>query len=62
MKPGEIEMNDKKSVKWSGVTQILPPEQISYLDVPVTKIIELTKNYGHGVGEILTAKDPAAGP
>ena len=41
---------------WSGVTQILPPEQITYLDVPVTKIIELTENYGHGVDDVLSAR------
>jgi uncharacterized membrane protein len=38
---------------WSGVTQILPAEQITYLDVPVTKVIELTEKYGHGVEELL---------
>jgi uncharacterized membrane protein len=42
---------------WSGITQILPPEQVTYLDVPVTKIIEITESYGHGVGELLAAKN-----
>ena len=41
---------------WSGVTQILPADQVTYLDVPVTKIIEITESYGHGVGELLAAK------
>jgi hypothetical protein len=45
---------------WSGVTQILPPEQVTYLDVPVTKIIEPMEYYGHGVGDILSAKDRTA--
>ncbi len=41
---------------WSGITQILPPDQVTYLNVPVTKIIEITENYGHGVGELLASK------
>jgi uncharacterized membrane protein len=41
---------------WSGVTQILPADQITYLDVPVTKVIELTEKYGHGVEELLQHK------
>jgi uncharacterized membrane protein len=41
---------------WSGVTQILPADQITYLDVPVTKVIELTEKYGHGVEELLQNK------
>jgi uncharacterized membrane protein len=40
---------------WSGITQILPAEQITYLDVPITRIIELTENYGHGMEDVLTA-------
>lgn len=40
---------------WSGITQILPPEQITYLDVPVTRVMELTENYGSGVQELLNA-------
>jgi uncharacterized membrane protein len=46
---------------WSGITQVLPPEQVTYLDVPVTKIIEITESYGHGVGELLSSKDKGAG-
>ena len=41
---------------WSGITQVLPAEQVTYLDVPVTKIIEITESYGHGVGELLSCK------
>ena len=41
---------------WSGVTQILPADQITYLDVPVTKVLELTEKYGHGVEELLQNK------
>ncbi|MBE9549125.1 MAG: hypothetical protein IMF09_06910 [Proteobacteria bacterium] len=42
---------------WSGVTQILPAEQITYLDVPVTRVMDLTEKYGFGVNELLQAKD-----
>ena len=42
---------------WSGITQVLPADQITYLDVPITRIIEITENYGHGAGEILPTKD-----
>jgi uncharacterized membrane protein len=38
---------------WSGITQVLPPDQITYLDVPVTKIIELAENYGYGLEDAL---------
>jgi len=41
---------------WSGITQILPPEQVTYLDVPVTRIIEITESFGHGMGDLLEAK------
>ena len=40
---------------WSGITQVLPPDQITYLNVPATKIIEVTGNFGYGVGEVLEA-------
>lgn len=38
---------------WTGVTQILPAEQITYLNVPVTRIMDLTEKYGFGVNEVL---------
>ena len=41
---------------WSGITQILPAEQITYLDVPITKVIELTEKYGHGADALLQHK------
>lgn len=41
---------------WSGITQILPADQITYLDVPVTKIMELTEKFGHGAGDLLKQK------
>lgn len=41
---------------WSGITQILPADQITYLDVPVTKIIELTEKFGHGADDVLKYK------
>ena len=45
---------------WSRITQVLPPDQVTYLDVPVTKIIEITESYGYGVGELLATKDEGA--
>lgn len=41
---------------FSGITQILPPDQVTYLDVPITTIMELTEKYGSGVDELLAAK------
>lgn len=41
---------------WSGITQVLPADQITYIDVPVTKVIEVTEQYGHGVDAILQCK------
>jgi uncharacterized membrane protein len=44
---------------WSGVTQILPADQITYLDVPITKVLELTEKFGHGADSILQTKRKA---
>jgi uncharacterized membrane protein len=41
---------------WSGITQVLPPEQVSYLDVPISKVIEATENFGYGADTLLAAK------
>jgi len=41
---------------WSGITQILPADQITYLDIPITKVLELTEKFGHGVDELLQNK------
>jgi uncharacterized membrane protein len=41
---------------FSGITQVLPPEQVTYLDVSLKQIMEVTENFGHGVHEILTKK------
>lgn len=41
---------------WSGITQILPPDQLTYLDIPVTRVLELTEKYGHGVDMLLATK------
>ena len=42
---------------WSGITQILPSEQVTYLEIPVTKVVELTEKFGHGVEDLLQAKE-----
>ena len=41
---------------FSGITQILPADQVTYLDVPVTQIMELAEKYGSGVDELLANK------
>ena len=41
---------------FSGTTQILPADQVTYLDVPVTQIMELAEKYGSGVDELLATK------
>jgi uncharacterized membrane protein len=41
---------------FSGITQILPADQVTYLDVPVTQIMELAEKYGSGVEELLAQK------
>ena len=41
---------------WSGVTQILPADQITYLDIPLTSVMELTERFGHGVDGLLQRK------
>jgi uncharacterized membrane protein len=40
----------------SGITQILPPEQITYLDTSFTNVMELVERYGFGVDELLATK------
>ena len=41
---------------FSGVTQILPADQITYLDAPMTQIMEYVERYGHGVELLLATK------
>jgi len=41
---------------FSGITQILPADQVTYLDVPVTQIMELAEKYASGVDELLANK------
>jgi uncharacterized membrane protein len=41
---------------FSGITQVLPPDQITYLDVSIKQVMEVTENFGHGVQEILAKK------
>lgn len=45
---------------FTGITQVLPPEQVTYLDVSVNDIIGVTENFGHGVHEILAKKKPSS--
>jgi len=44
---------------FSGITQVLPPEQVTYLDVSLKDVMEVTENFGHGVHRILAKKKQA---
>jgi len=41
---------------WSGITQVLPADQISYLDTSITSVMELGERYGYGVDDLLATK------
>jgi uncharacterized membrane protein len=41
---------------FSGITQILPADQVGYLDVPIADAMGLSENYGFGTGELLAKK------
>ena len=41
---------------FSGLTQILPADQVTYLDVPIADVMDLSENYGFGAGELLAKK------
>ena len=38
------------------MTQILPADQITYLDVPATQVMEFVEKYGSGVDQLLARK------
>ena len=46
----------------SGITQILPADQVTYLDVPIADVMGLSENYGLGADELLAKKYPAIRP
>jgi uncharacterized membrane protein len=41
---------------YSGITQVLPADQVTYLEVPVGSILEVTENFGHGMPELLARR------
>lgn len=41
---------------FSGITQILPPDQVTYLSAPMTQIMEYVERYGHGADDLLATK------
>jgi uncharacterized membrane protein len=47
---------------WSGITQVLPADQITYLDTSVTAVMELVERYGLGVDDLLAKKIPDTKP
>lgn len=40
----------------AGITEILPPDQVTYLDVSFTQIVDFVERYGHGADELLARK------
>jgi uncharacterized membrane protein len=38
---------------FQGITQLYPASEITYLDVPVSTMFEMTENFGHGVNKVL---------
>jgi uncharacterized membrane protein len=42
---------------FSGITQVFPPDQVTYLNVPATQIIEVTENFGHGIDKLLAPEN-----
>jgi len=44
---------------YSGITQVLPADQVTYLDVSLKEVIEVAENFGHGVHRILARKKQA---
>ena len=41
---------------FSGITPAFQPEQVVYLEVSAKVIIEVTENFGHGMGEVLATR------
>ena len=41
---------------FSGINQVFPAGQVIYLDVPVKAVIEVTENFGFGLGALLKAR------
>ncbi len=44
---------------FSGITQVLPPQQVTYLDVSLKDVMEVTENFGYGSHKILSRKREA---
>ena len=42
---------------FSGITQLMPSDQVRYLDVSVKDIVEMTENFGHGAERLLSGKE-----
>ena len=43
---------------FSGITTLYPASEITYVDVPVTTLIEITENFGHGVHQVTDSQKP----
>lgn len=45
---------------FSGITQLMPSEDVRYLDVSVKDIVEMTENFGHGAERLLAGTESRA--
>jgi len=47
---------------FTGITQVIPAEELAYLDVPLKRIIECSQNYGHGLAELVRMSEQQGDP
>jgi uncharacterized membrane protein len=45
---------------FSGITQLMPTEQVRYLDISVKDVMEMTENFGHGAERLLDSRPDKA--
>lgn len=38
---------------FTGTSQVIPAGEVTYIDVPIKRIIECSQNYGHGLAELV---------
>lgn len=41
---------------WTGITQILPPDQVTYLDTSITSVMDHVESYGYGADKLLATR------
>jgi len=47
---------------FTGITQVIPAEELTYLDVPLKRIVECSQNYGHGLAELVRMSEQQGDP